>query len=112
MNATCERLGFGLGCWLSCPRPWLQGQERIEQDVLACLEPGDVLLVEGSSRLSTVIQYLTQSSWTHAALFVGNAAGRRFGGSEGDCFVEADLIEGFDPHRVRWESSSAVSVRP
>ena len=35
------------------------------------LEPGDVLLVEGNSRISGVIKYLTQSTWSHAALYVG-----------------------------------------
>jgi hypothetical protein len=57
----------------------------------ACLRPGDVLLVEGHSRISTAIKYLTQSTWSHAALYVGDALGTR----EGDpCFVEADMVAG------------------
>src|SRR6201997_2607468 len=35
------------------------------------IEPGDVLLVEGNNRVSGIIKYLTQSTWSHAALFVG-----------------------------------------
>lgn len=35
------------------------------------LQPADVLLVEGCSRFSTAIKYLSQSTWSHAALFVG-----------------------------------------
>lgn len=35
------------------------------------LRPGDVILVEGRSRVSQVIRYITQSSWTHAALYIG-----------------------------------------
>jgi hypothetical protein len=35
------------------------------------LEPGDVLLVEGDRRISVAIKYLTQSTWSHAALYVG-----------------------------------------
>src|SRR6476659_2391333 len=35
------------------------------------LRPGDGLLVAGSSKLSTAIKYLTQSTWSHAALYVG-----------------------------------------
>ena len=31
------------------------------------LEPGDVVLVEGSSHVSTAIKYLTPYSWSHAA---------------------------------------------
>ena len=41
--------------------------------LMACLRPGDVLLVEGQSRFSVAIKYLTQSTWSHAALFVGTA---------------------------------------
>ncbi|HEY2944198.1 MAG TPA: YiiX/YebB-like N1pC/P60 family cysteine hydrolase [Vicinamibacteria bacterium] len=32
---------------------------------------GDVLLVEGKSRLSQIIKYLTQSSWSHSGIYVG-----------------------------------------
>lgn len=35
------------------------------------IKPGDVLLIEGHSRVSNVIRSLTQSPWTHAALYVG-----------------------------------------
>jgi len=35
------------------------------------LRPGDVLLVEGRSRVSEVIKAVTQSSWTHSALYIG-----------------------------------------
>jgi hypothetical protein len=41
-------------------------------DVLAqTLLPGDVLLVEGNTRVAGIIKYLTQSTWSHAALYVG-----------------------------------------
>lgn len=40
-----------------------------------CLLPGDVLLVEGNTRLSVIIKYLTQSTWSHSALYVGNRLG-------------------------------------
>src|SRR5262245_1154990 len=33
---------------------------------------GDVLLVCGDQRVSEVIRYLTQSSWSHAAVYVGD----------------------------------------
>ncbi len=38
------------------------------------LEPGDVLLVEGNQKVSVAIKYLTQSTWSHAAIYVGNDA--------------------------------------
>ncbi|HVX98677.1 MAG TPA: YiiX/YebB-like N1pC/P60 family cysteine hydrolase [Pseudorhodoplanes sp.] len=35
------------------------------------LQPGDVILVEGNTRLSAIIKFLTQSTWSHAALVIG-----------------------------------------
>jgi hypothetical protein len=35
------------------------------------LRPGDVLLVEGKGHISGSIKYLTQSTWSHSALYVG-----------------------------------------
>src|SRR5438445_4085208 len=32
---------------------------------------GDVVLIEGNERISECIKYLTQSSWSHSALYVG-----------------------------------------
>ena len=39
---------------------------------------GDVVLVDGDQRVSEVIKYLTQSSWSHSALYVGDELLRRF----------------------------------
>src|SRR6516162_8844122 len=44
------------------------------------LRPGDVLLVEGKGRISGGIKYLTQSTWSHSALYVGPIAGATTGG--------------------------------
>ncbi len=64
------------------------------RDVLqASLTPGDILLVEGDSRISTAIKYLTQSTWSHAALFVGQYGGERLPDRR-HCFVEADPVQG------------------
>jgi hypothetical protein len=41
--------------------------ERIVFEVKQC----DVLLVEGRSRVSDVIKKITQSPWSHAALYIG-----------------------------------------
>ncbi len=35
------------------------------------IRPGDVLLVEGRSRVSEIIKVITQSPWTHSALYLG-----------------------------------------
>lgn len=62
--------------------------------LLATLVPGDVLLVEGHSRFSTAIKYLTQSTWSHAALYVGQDALAGTGAPAEHCFVEADVSDG------------------
>jgi hypothetical protein len=41
------------------------------------LQPGDVILIEGNTRLSAIIKFLTQSTWSHAALYVGERTGDR-----------------------------------
>lgn len=65
----------------------LQSLERV-------LRPGDVLLIEGNSRVSTAIKYLTQSTWSHAALFIGDRL-RPQGTTAGPPqFIEADVVEG------------------
>lgn len=43
------------------------------------LRKGDVLLVEGDTRIAAVIKYLTQSSWSHSALYIGDELLRRPG---------------------------------
>jgi len=43
----------------------------------ATIRPGDVLLVEGDQRVSQAIKYLTTSSWSHSAIYVGDALFRR-----------------------------------
>ncbi|ARU56216.1 hypothetical protein OLMES_2143 [Oleiphilus messinensis] len=35
------------------------------------VKPGDVILIEGRSRVSEVIKLITQSRWSHAAIYIG-----------------------------------------
>ncbi len=60
----------------------------------AVLRPGDVLLVEGNNRISGVIKYLTQSTWSHAALYVGPIGERTTADGEPLVLVEANLGQG------------------
>ena len=57
------------------------------------LRPGDVLLVEGKGRISGGIKYLTQSTWSHSALYVGPVAGAATKG-EAHVLIEANIDEG------------------
>jgi hypothetical protein len=58
------------------------------------LRPADILLIEGNSRVSSVIKYLTQSTWSHAAMYVGPIRGAAPTEDEAHCLVEANLGEG------------------
>ncbi|MEZ5799458.1 MAG: YiiX/YebB-like N1pC/P60 family cysteine hydrolase [Nitratireductor sp.] len=60
----------------------------------ATLEPGDVLLVEGNQFVSSTIKYLTNSTWSHAALYVGHALPKPAGGGERPRLIESNLGEG------------------
>lgn len=81
------------------------------EHLLAALRPGDVLLVEGNRRFSTAIKYLTQSSWSHAALFIGEEHG--FLIPPGHCFIEADTLEGVRTLGMKeFEGSNTRICRP
>jgi hypothetical protein len=59
--------------WLS--EPIRAYEQRVWNDPHALrrtIRKGDIVLVEGDNRISVVIKYLTQSSWSHAALYVGD----------------------------------------
>jgi hypothetical protein len=58
------------------------------------LKPGDVLLVEGNTRMSAAIKYLTQSMWSHAAVYVGTRSELPAVGGEAATLIEADVLEG------------------
>lgn len=72
-------MGVGVKAWLTNR---LVGGLTAERDTVATplcdfervrydIRPGDVLLVEGRSRISDVIRLVTQTPWTHAALYIG-----------------------------------------
>jgi len=58
------------------------------------LKPGDVLLVEGNNRIAGIIKYLTQSTWSHSALYVGPIEGRATAHGEPHVLIEANIGEG------------------
>jgi hypothetical protein len=57
----------------------------------ATLRPGDVLLIEGNNHISGIIKYLTQSTWSHSALYVGRIGDRETSEGEPLVLVEANL---------------------
>ena len=88
-------LGKSLARFLSRPRRrGVQAATSGQVELAAALKKGDVLLLEGNSRISSVIKYLTQSSWSHAALFIGDAVGPPPPREEAKVLLEVDINEG------------------
>ena len=95
MNAIFDFLGRHLAAYLSKPVKGAPPSATCNPHCLMmALKPGDVLLVEGHSRISQAIKYLTQSTWSHAALYTGPLAGRAEPGGEPHVMVEAEVNEG------------------
>jgi Permuted papain-like amidase enzyme, YaeF/YiiX, C92 family len=64
-------------------------------DVLRrALQPGDILLIEGNTRLSAIIKFLTQSTWSHAVLYVGERPGDALPNGEPNVLLEAEAGTG------------------
>ena len=83
-------MGRKLARFLADPREGHgRGPSSRPELLAATLRRGDVLLVEGTSRFSAAIKYLTQSTWSHAALCLGPQAP---GGEP--LFVDVDVLEG------------------
>jgi len=90
-----QKIGQGLARYLSEPRNYSSRvATATPAKLLQSLLPGDVLLVDGNSKFSTAIKYLTQSSWSHAALFVGDVLSSPEEGEEPPLLIEADINEG------------------
>lgn len=91
VEQTCSWLGRRLARYLNKPiRRYEPFALSDPSRLAAALTPGDVLLVEGNRRVSTAIKYLTQSTWSHAALYVGDF--KRTGrGVDAPTLIEADM---------------------
>src|SRR5581483_10342544 len=58
------------------------------------LQLGDIILIEGNTRLSAIIKFLTQSTWSHAALYVGERPGDVAPNGEPNVLLEAEAGPG------------------
>jgi hypothetical protein len=95
MSFVLDGIGRLMARYLEKP---VQGYEPFTPSDFAALQatlrPGDVLLVEGNNHVSGIIKYLTQSTWSHAALYVGRIGDRESVEGEPLTLVEANLGEG------------------
>ena len=73
--------------------------------IRSALQPGDVILIEGNTRLSAIIKFLTQSTWSHAALYVGERPGDTAPDGEPNVLLEAEAAD-------RRHHRAAVEIRP
>lgn len=86
-----DMLGKRLAVFLNQPLSRYEAFDVVGEETLAAtLRPGDVLLVEGNTRIGRVIRYVTQSNWSHAALYIGDALAC----GDPHMLVEADIVEG------------------
>lgn len=90
-----RKIGELLAGYLSRPRDKAKHVATSAPELLSqTLLPGDVLLVEGNTIFSTAIKYLTQSTWSHAALYVGDILPEMVHGEEQPRLIEADTVDG------------------
>lgn len=85
-------LGRKLARYLSEPRENTHVTTSRPGQLAATLRKGDVLLVEGTSRFASAIRTITQSTWSHSALCIGDALAETHGPDT--MLVEADINEG------------------
>ena len=87
LNRLTEAMGRALARYLQTPTGRYRSYAVTPLPLLrACLRPADILLVEGDTRISAAIKYLTTSTWSHAAFYVGDP--------DGCDLIEADLERG------------------
>jgi hypothetical protein len=90
-NSLKRVIGERLAAFLSKELPGYQRLDTVAiADVAMTLEKGDIVLVDGNTRISTAIKYLTQSTWSHACLYVGEKGA----GSSHLNLLEANLKKG------------------
>jgi hypothetical protein len=92
MGLVIEGIGRVIARYLERPAAGYEPFTPSDPDALrATLRPGDVLLVEGNTHIAGVIKYLTQSTWSHASLYVGPIGDRVSAEGEPLVLVEAEI---------------------
>src|SRR5499427_544825 len=95
MGVMLDTIGKLLAGYLQKEVPGYEPFTPSDPDSLrGVIEPGDVLLVEGNNRISGIIKYLTQSTWSHSALYVGPIDGAREDDGEPHVLIEAYVGDG------------------
>jgi hypothetical protein len=94
-DTLLDRIGRLLAKWLTSESSGYEPYTPSDPDTLRrTLRPADILLIEGNERISAAIKYLTQSTWSHAALYIGDAMPLPAEGGERPRLIEVNLGEG------------------
>ena len=94
-DTILDRIGRSLARRLESELSGYEPYTPSDPDTLRrALVPGDILLIEGNQRISAVIKYLTQSTWSHSALYIGDALPQPDDGSERPRLIEVNLGDG------------------
>ncbi|MFZ1067860.1 MAG: lipo-like protein, partial [Pseudolabrys sp.] len=95
MTWMLDRVGRHIAAYLQRPASGYEPFTPTDPAALrALIKPGDILLIEGRTHIAGVIKYLTQSTWSHAALYVGPIEGQESSGGEPCDLVESNLEAG------------------
>lgn len=87
-----EFIGFRIARFLQKTSPGYKPLAHTDPEKLRkIIQTGDILLVEGNQRISIAIKYLTQSTWSHAAVYVGPD---NPDDPDSPCLIEADVAHG------------------
>src|SRR5258708_19683977 len=72
MNPVLRWMGGRLARYLATPIHGTQIATATLEQLAATLKPGDVLLIEGNTRVSVAIKYLTQSTCSHPMFYIAD----------------------------------------
>jgi hypothetical protein len=89
-----NKIGRWLAAYLDKPSGSIQPSTCRPELLASTIRVGDILLVDGSSRISTAIKYLTQSTWSHAALCIADDKKSAVPSCDNVTLVEADVLDG------------------
>ena len=94
-NTALDWLAARITQHVTCPADPSKTPTHTDIDQLRrTVQPGDVLLIDGCDRVSAAIRYFTQSSWSHAAMYVGDLPGAGSAEAYTHNLVEMNLGEG------------------
>jgi len=114
VDKTLDSIGRLIAGRISAPSSGYRPSTPSDPDTLrTTLCVGDVLLIEANQKAGTAIKYLTQSTWSHAALYVGGMVPPQAETGERCMLVEANLGQGVEATPLtRYQTYNTRICRP